>query len=331
MLRQLDFIPEGLLGLAATELHQVLSGPTLIHLTGRRPQPMFISVLLHGNEHTSWEALRQVLIKYRDHELPRSLSIFIGNVQAAKANMRFIDGQQDFNRIWGGRDWPADNMMQQVLAAMASRDVFLSIDIHNNTGKNPHYACVNLIDDRFLYLAHLFSRTLVYFVRPEGVQSMAFAALCPAVTVECGLSGDLAGTAHVIEFIEACLHLSEFPQRPFDRRSVNVYHTVAILKVPPHISIGFGEPECDLNFDAEIEYWNFRELSPGACLAVVDSSTVSPVVVSNEAGDLVTDEYVAVDNNQLVVRKSCIPAMITKDLNAIRKDCFCYLMEEYAL
>lgn len=331
MLRQLNYLPDGLLHLPATELYQALAGPTLIHLPGRQPQPMFVSVLSHGNEHTGWEALRQVLLKYEDKVLPRALSVFIGNVKAAKHNLRFLDGQHDFNRVWGTSAEPPAPLMQQVIDVMRKREVFLSVDIHNNTGKNPHYACVNVLDDRFLYLAHLFSRTLVYFIRPEGVQSMAFAKFCPAVTVESGLSGEEAGTRHVMEFIEACLHLSDFPQRPFDPREVNVFHTVGICKIPAENSVGFGEPQCDVNFHPEVEYWNFRELGAGAPLAELSESVSQPVVVLDEEGQDVTEQFFAVRDGHLVAAQPCIPAMITRDLNAIRKDCFCYLMEEYPL
>ena len=55
--------------------------------------------------------------------------------------------------------------------------MFASIDIHNNTGLNPHYGCVNRLDPPFLHLATLFSRIVVYFKRPLGVQSAAFASV----------------------------------------------------------------------------------------------------------------------------------------------------------
>ncbi len=331
LLKQCNEIPAGLLTLRADELHQVLDGPTPIHLPGRRQPAMFVSVLLHGNEHTSWDALRTILTKYQNQELPRAMSIFIGNVPAAQQNMRFLDGQLDFNRIWGGTTEKPQPLMQQVITEMRERGVFLSIDVHNNTGKNPHYACINRIDDRFLYLAHLFSRTIVYFVKPEGVQSMAFAQFCPAVTVECGLSGDRAGTQHVTEFIDACLHLAEFPERPFNRQEVNVFHTIAICKVSEQASVGFGEEGVDLNFDAEIEYWNFRELEKNSVIAQTPHVDELPLRVESEQGGNVSHVFFDLVDNQVKTKMNCIPAMITRDINAIRKDCFCYLMERYPL
>lgn len=327
----LGAVPDGLLSLPATELYKVLDGPTLIHLEGRHKPAVFFSVLLHGNEHTSWEAVRQLLIGYQDKTLPRSISLFIGNVQAARYSQRYVEGQQDFNRMWGDTETPAEPVMQQVINAMIARGIFLSVDIHNNTGKNPHYACVNSTESNFLYLANLFSRTIVYFIKPESVQSMAFSKLCPAVTIECGLSGDKKGTEHVLEFITGCIHLSEFPKTSTAIKDVIVYHTVAIAKIPKKYSLGFDNKNCDINLDSEIEYFNFRELPKGSILGKVESSVASPIAIVNEFGDTVESEYIQIEDGMIKTKQQIIPAMITLDIGVIRKDCLCYLMEEYPL
>lgn len=56
-------------------------------------------------------------------------------------------------------------------------------------------------------LATLFSRIIVYFVRPLGVQSAAFAKLCPSITVECGKPGNIGNEMRAAELIEAALNL----------------------------------------------------------------------------------------------------------------------------
>ncbi|MEN9204456.1 MAG: succinylglutamate desuccinylase/aspartoacylase family protein [Thermostichales cyanobacterium DRC_bins_46] len=89
-----DYPPE-LLTLDAGDLYQVLPGPTLIHLPGRRQPPLFVSVLLHGNEVTGWLAVRKLLQTYQDRELPRSLLVLIGNVAAARYGMRRLPDQPD--------------------------------------------------------------------------------------------------------------------------------------------------------------------------------------------------------------------------------------------
>ena len=181
MLKQYDALPHGLLDLPTSRLGEVLPGPALIHLRGRRMPPLFVSVLLHGNEDTGWLAAQAVLLKYTASGLPRALSLFIGNIEAARSGQRRLDGQPDYNRVWPGSEQahPAESaMMQKVVDTMRARGVFASIDIHNNTGLNPHYACVNRLDHEFLHLALLFSRIVVYFIRKRGVQSAGLAELC---------------------------------------------------------------------------------------------------------------------------------------------------------
>ena len=82
MLNIFDRIPDGLLELESHQLWQLLDRPTLIHLQGDRQPALFVSILLHGNETTSWLAMRELLRKYHDQDrrLPRSLSLFIGNI-----------------------------------------------------------------------------------------------------------------------------------------------------------------------------------------------------------------------------------------------------------
>ena len=88
MLTVLDTLPERFLDTPARELHRVLPGPTLIHLPGRRPTPLFVSVLLHGNEDSGVVALQRVLRAHAGRELPRALSILVGNVAAAREGLR---------------------------------------------------------------------------------------------------------------------------------------------------------------------------------------------------------------------------------------------------
>ena len=60
---QLDSLPEGLTETGPNELYKILPQPTLIHLSGSEDQPLFISVLLHGNEPTGFFAVQALLKK----------------------------------------------------------------------------------------------------------------------------------------------------------------------------------------------------------------------------------------------------------------------------
>jgi succinylglutamate desuccinylase len=336
VLRELDALPEGLLELQATQLHEVLGGPSLIHLSGQRQPALFVSILLHGNETTGWEAVRRWLGDFvpggGDKPMPRDLSLFIGNTAAAARGLRRLDGQPDYNRVWpGGDDLDSHeaHLMQQVVDAMSRRGVFASVDIHNNTGLNPHYACINHIEHDFLHLAALFGRTVIYFVTPRGVQSMAMAELCPAVTLECGKVGQAHGVEHAIRYLDACLHLAAFPGHPVADHDVDLYHTVAVARVPAEVGIGFDDPAADLGLVGDLDTMNFRELPAGSLFGEVGKDVAQPISVHDEQGVEVTDRYFSWSEGRLRTRLPLMPAMLTCDQRVIRQDCLCYIMERY--
>ncbi len=331
MLQVLEKIPEGLVARPAEALHEVLSGPTLMHLPGRREQPLFVSVLLHGNESSGWEALRRLLPKYLESGLPRSLSVFFGNVLAAREGKRRLDGQPDFNRIWIAGTTPEHAMTRQVLEAMRQRKAFASVDIHNNTGVNPHYACINRREQPFYHLAALFGRTVVYFTKPEGVQTSAFAELCPSVVLECGQPGDLRGIAHAAEFLDACLHLAELPSHDLAPQDMDLYHTVAVVKVPDFLEFNFGGGEADLRFRENLDHFNFTELPAGSQLGWYRGSAETRLVVSDEMGRDVGDQYLEYLAGQIRTKVALTPSMFTLNREVIRQDCLGYFMERLSL
>lgn len=337
MLSIFEKIPDGLLQCQANDLHNILPGPSLIHLPGRQAEPLFVSVLLHGNETTGLAAMQTVLAKYQNEELPRALSLFIGNVAAAKQGQRHLDGQPDYNRIWPcpecEGEGPEHFMVQQVLEEMRRRKVFASIDIHNNTGLNPHYGCINRLDANFFHLAALFSRTVVYFIRPKNVQSMAFAELCPAITVECGKPDQAYGVEHAAEFVEACLHLTHFPDHAVATHDVDLFHTVVTVSIPDHINFGFdngsgADNDWDITFFNDIDRLNFRELEKDTYIGEVKSGVSSvPLLVTNEAGEDVTANYFKICDGMLCTQRPVMLSMFTLDANIVRQDCLGYLME----
>ena len=328
MLKVLDHIPAGLLERDATELHHILDGPTLIHLAGRRPEPLFVSVLLHGNEVVGWEAVRRLLSSHPERQLPRALSILIGNVHAAREAKRHLPDQPDYNRIWRAEgSLPEHGMVRQVLAEMEARRVFASIDIHNNTGFNPHYGCINRLDNHFKHLALLFSRTVVFFEQPDSVLSMAFASLCPSTTIECGRPGESHGVQHAQECIEAGLHLSSFPDHPVAHHDIDLFHTVAVVKVPEYLSISFSNENTDVCFIPDLDRLNFHELPAGALLGWSRSDDNPGLPVWNDVGVDVGDRYLTFTEGKIRTRIPVMPSMLTLDPEIVQQDCLCYLME----
>lgn len=332
-------IPEGLLDLQSHELYKRLGGPTLFQLPGRRSDPIFISVLLHGNEPVGWNAIRHILY-HQQNKLPRALSLFVGNVEAARYQQRHLENQPDFNRIWpvasGSSAQMVDSlpevfMAKQIYQMMSDSRLFASIDVHNNTGLNPHYACVNSLDATFLHLATLFDRTVIYFTRPEGVQSLAFSRLAPAVTLECGQPDNPQGVAHAIEYLTACLNLSEIPTHPVARHDIELFHTVAIVRVASGIEVGFQDEGYDLRLIDNIDHLNFRELPSDTVIGWQKSHHSLALRTADELDREVSSDYFHLDGNTLKISRSVMPSMLTRNTQVIHQDCLCYLMERLSL
>lgn len=326
----LDHLPDGLLEQPATELHRFLDGPTLIHLPGRRPQPLFVSVLQHGNEVTGWEAVRRLIkSRYQRDPLPRSLILLIGNVRAAARGRRHLADQPDFNRCWPGSDtvptiW--HELYSEITDHVRLRKPIASIDIHNNTGLNPHYSAVNRIEPRRLQLASLFSRTVIYFTEPRGVQSMAFGEFCPSVTLECGLSGDADGTDHALAYLDTVLNLQEIASCTPSPEDLELFSMFATVRVDPDIDFGF-QSGAELEFPADLDRFNFRELPPGTRLAEYRNGAARPLIASGHDGRDVSDECFVFGQSEISTRKPLMPAMLTTDEVIARNDCLCYFME----
>lgn len=323
-------LPEGLLDLGARDLHRRLPGPTLLRLPGRRERPLFTAVLQHGNETVGWDAVRALLGAYRGRSLPRTWWVFIGNVHAARHDARRLDAQPDFNRCWPGATTartPVHDMLEGLTDLARRHRPVASIDVHSNTGRNPHYAAVNALRPASLNLAALFSRTALFFTVPGGVQSAAFETFCPSVTVECGVVGNEAGTAHAFRYLDACLHLESVPSHRLHHGDLALYRTVARITVPPEVEFGFGEPGAALNLAPDLDALNFHPVPAGTALGRVVQGLDGPVRAHDLEGRDVTSRYFGIHNGELVTTRPVTPSMLTLNHTVIRQDCLGYLME----
>lgn len=333
MLTVVDALPEGFLATPARELHRVLTGATLIRLPGRRAPALFVSVLLHGNEDSGLAGVQQVLRDHAGRELPRALAVLVGNVGAAREGLRRLDGQPDYNRVWPGTVEHAHTAEAAAMAhahrLVTEHGVFAALDIHNNTGINPHYGVVSRLDAATLHLALLFSRTVVWFRGLPGTQTASFAGIAPAVAVECGKPGQPANARAAADFIAAALHLAEFPVHDVREQDIDLYHSVAIVRLRPDVSFSFGDAAAQVRFSAQLDHMNFRELSAGAVFGHCEHAM--PLDVRDESGADVAAMFFASDAGRLCLQRPAMPAMLTLDERVVRQDCLCYLMERVPL
>tara|TARA_B100000959_G_scaffold168373_1_gene176342 strand:+ start:239 stop:1282 length:1044 start_codon:yes stop_codon:yes gene_type:complete len=337
ILHIMDQLPNAFFNVEVHELEEVFSGPSLVRLKGKVNPPLFVATLLHGNETTGILALQKLLKQYVDKELPRSLTLFIGNVEAAKFHQRKMPDQPDYNRIWSGPDSSHETFQEHVLAekvmtTVSREGIFATIDIHNTSGWNPHHACVNVLNKGNINLGGLFAQNLVYFTRPRGVLAKAFAEIGPAVTIEAGLPGDLFGVEHVVSFISRCLDLSSIPESVDNICELNLYHSVARLKVPSNSRVGFDR-ECnstDFCFMSDLDALNFSELPENAVIGWRGNPNLK-LSVKDESGREVGESFIYYEKEEIRLKRPVVPSMFTTDVQIVHQDCLGYFMERYAL
>ncbi len=331
MIRHLHEIPNGLLESRAHQLHRILDGPTVLHLGGRREQPVVLTVLQHGNEDSGWEAVRRLLAKHVDRDLPRSLILFIANVEAARFGLRRLDHQPDFNRCWPGGP-PAATAVHRTLAELTdqirSSAPLFCLDIHNNSGRNPHYAATNRLEAPWLFMARAFERRAVYFQHPKGTQSETFSHFTPAITLECGKAGTSDAVPHCLAYLETALAWESLPEEHDLGADFELFHTIARTTVAPEVDFRFGESGADIEFVDGLEDLNFVELEEGQLLGEVRRSHPGAVHAITHTGEDVTRQFFRIDHaGRLVAARPFVPAMLSTDERVVRQDCLCYVME----
>lgn len=328
----LSELPADFLDLDVENILSLFPESTLIHLKGEKTLPLFVSILLHGNEYSGLKAVQALLRKYDEH-LPRSLYLFIGNVRAAAQGLRVIPGQTDYNRCWPGTEMSENDetgLMQSIVETVTRDGLFAAIDVHNTSGLNPHYACMTEVTQDNQHLAAMFNHIALVFKRPKGVSTMAFEGICPAVTLECGKPGEETGIKHAAELLDALLHLDHFPLKAVAAHDLQLLRSYATLNIPDHISFEFDASEqADLSFDQNFERWNFTEIRPHHIFA--HTRVEQPMLITDQQGVDITDQVVRVEDGIVFLNRTYIPGMITTDEAIIRQDCLCYLMEDYSV
>lgn len=325
-LDRIDYLPGGLVDAEPRDVRSVFPNPTLITLHGERSAPLCLTTLLHGNETTSFYILRALAERYGERPLPRSLMIFVGNVEAMAEGVRYLPGQPDFNRIWAEGGSAYHRLVHEVADLARAQSPFASIDIHNNSGANPHYGCVNALRPADLHLAAMFANIGVYYRNPATTQSIAFSSFCPAITVECGRSGDAAGIARAVDLVERTMRLDSFPTTPPPDDAMRLYRTVGAVRIDPGSDFAFGGDTAPLSLRPDLETLNFVDLQQGTQWATV-RGPVSPLQVVDEHGGDITAQFFVRDGDAIRLTRSVTPAMVTRDRTVIRQDCLCYLME----
>lgn len=309
------------------KLHDLIGGPSLFHLKGQTEECIFISTLLHANETSGFLALQR-MYDYITNNPKKSIILFIGNTFAAKEGQRHLDGQPDYNRIWKGGPTPEHHLAWQVKEYAREQKLFACVDVHNNTGKNPLYGCVNFLQESFIKLAGLFGSHIIYFTEPHNVLSNAFAQFCPSVTIEAGLPGEEEGIVNIEKYLKQVIELDSFSSIELNDEK-EVFQSLARIIVGEGVTVDFENSdtsECDFSFIPNIDERNFTILPRNTHLGFVkDISKIK--VIGNEGQDL-TEDYLKRVNGELLTNRMFMPSMFTKNVKVLKSDCLGYVMEK---
>lgn len=329
-LKELYEFPNELLECEARELHALLGGPALVHLSGRQTPALVVSTLLHGNETSGWDAVRALLRE--DPDLQRNVMVLIGNTQAAAAGVRTLPGQQDFNRIWKNATGPEADFADAFRARIADQPLFAAVDLHNNTGHNPHYAVLTNLAESNLGLAFAFSGKAVFIEEPDTVLTRVFDGHCPAVTLELGPVGEPSCVDRAYDYLKRLLTFEKVPRA--NARDLELFRTRVRVHISDSVDFGFAgdarhvaTADPQLVLTAGMEGVNFHDVTAGTVFGDAAAAPADVFRVLDGAHVDVTDEFFLHEDGRLLLRQDVVPAMYTTDPDVIRQDCLCYFME----
>ena len=301
-------LPDSLAAVPATALAEELGGPTLFDLRKGNHAPLFVSVLLHGNEISGWDALRGLLDEFRQV----SALLFLANLDAAREGVRALPDQVDFNRVWEGGDTAEAALAREVTVRVAAANPYLAVDIHNNTGQNPPYSVVCRADRKTLGFAGAFARRVLLASQPGGFQTRRFTRFCTAVTVEVGTPDDPDSTTRASGFLAKLL--ASYPDPPADARSAE---KLALFETVARVTVGDAT-----EIEPAMQRFNFRRAPAGAAL-----TRSGPLRAQSADGTSVGSQYFRSQNGATVLTRPTILAMYTRDVESAQRDCLCYFLE----
>lgn len=326
-----DGLPEDLLRLGDVEVLEALERPTLVRLPGTGDEaPRGMACLLHGDEDTGYRAALTILRRRRRY--PFDLYVIIGNVRAALADggfkHRFLDDQEDFNRIWGAEPttrlrMAADGMLGEIREAKPAA----MVDVHNNTGTNPFYAIVPQLREDSLNLATMFTTTILHWELGVSTLMEALVDVCPTVAIECGLPGRRGSLAFAVDGLRRYLGTSELRDDGIDV-DFDLFGDLRKVIVRPEVRFTFGsdlDEEVDFVVEQDADRHNFRPVEAGHVIGRVPQGEAMPLLVCGPGGEDVSGEYLAIEDGRVLLTQAVTPVMMTRTVVAARKDCLFYI------
>lgn len=308
--------------------------PALIRIPGTDEQPRgrLLTSLLHGNEDSGFRACLDALREGRRY--PFDLWVFLGNVRAAMQEgwwaHRYLDDQEDFNRVWGLQD-PTTRMRRcadAVLDEVVAADLEAAVDLHNNTGDSDPYAIVPVRTEESVRLAAVCADTTLLWGLRAHTLMQALSPHCAAIAVECGRSGLPASAEWARAVVRRVLD-ADLDGEPGAKRSARIFELRHQVVVRPEVPFAFGgllTEELDLVLTPGLDAMNFGMLLAGSAVGHVHPGAAVPLRATSMRGDDETARFFAVTGDgRLVITQDATPIMMTTTVLQARRDCLTYL------
>ena len=318
------------------EVLERLGGPTLVRVPGTRPdrRARVVSCLLHGNEDSGFRAVTELLRS--GARFAFDLWVFIGNVEAALADgpfgHRYLDGQEDFNRIWGKQpaSTPERRMAAAVLGELQAAHPEAVLDLHNTTGDNPPHAVVPAAaspgaDDALALAAACTGLVLRWHLSAHTLME-AMTPTCPSIAVECGIAHRGEHAAVAAGVLDRFLRLDAVPGRAQPQRLVEMRERVAVR---PGVRFAFGGrlgDGLDLVLTPGLDRENFGMLLAGTVVGRVAPGAPLPLQSVDMQGNDTTLDLFAVDGaGHVRLTRDVTPVMMTRSVVQTLRDCLFYV------
>ena len=313
--------PAEVLECTAAQLAEVLSGPTLFDLGKPDQDPLFVSVLLHGNETSGWEAVRTLFSTHPELCQTSSMLVFVGNVRAAKKGVRKLNDQLDYNRVWNGGSALEHKLTEDVVSFVRAKKPWCAIDIHNNSGPNPHYSVITDLNPETLSLASSFSTLAILAEQPPGTLTRAFSDFCTSIAIETGIPTDPNSSVRASALVEQLLREGQLVERSPEFLKIFDNH-IRVTVEPGVTNQGRTFPELNPELDA----FNFKNLPAGSLICNLKDRSLGIRANNVELQD-VTEDYFIVESSQVRLRRDVIMSMYTRDPLIATQDCICYFLK----
>ncbi len=314
------------------EFLDALPGPTIFAVAGRdRGRLRIVSGSLHGNEPSGVRAIHRAL-----REAPTAATdvlYFVGGVEAARTpprfSQRFLPGRRDLNRCfrppWDG---PDGAIARATLDTLTVRPAELSVDLHNNTGRNPSYAIGPTLEGSHLALAALFTTRFIHSEIVLGTLTEALDRVCPSVAIECGQAHDPEADETAWLGLLRLLALDRLDPVVVSAAPIAIFSSPQRVELVTGATVAFAsmpDARVDLTLDPDIDRHNFQVVTPGTWIGTVRHGAPWPIVVRDPAGRDISRELFALDDRgHLTMREALVPIMMTTSPIAAASDCLFY-------